>query len=297
MAGGAADDMNCQPLCIIQARLESTRLPRKMLLPLGGETIIARGWRLACEAFGKENCVVAIPATEGNLPLYHEVVRIGATYFQFHGDERDVMERFHRCAHWYRWRPDNVIFRWTPDDFRKAPEMCRRVAVGERLPVEQGGEAFTLAMLDEAHADSNTRQLVNGKMQATSTRNKAIAAGRLRGVKVKVLAQQYGISAGRVIQILAHETQGNVWQNEREHLTYAFSALPLPEPPDDGYPWSVDSEDDYRRAREWVERHESSHIYEYRIPSSNEIGSQLHHMRLDDSAQRAYEDQPGNVKR
>src|SRR5690242_10612729 len=43
--------VNIPPLCIIQARLDSTRLERKMLLTLNGETLIARAWRIACEAF------------------------------------------------------------------------------------------------------------------------------------------------------------------------------------------------------------------------------------------------------
>lgn len=139
------------PLCILQMRLASTRLPQKMLQTLGDETLAARGWRIACEAFGEPHCVVAIPAGDEAGPLGDELRRIGATIFAFDRDENDVLERFHACAHRYRWHPDSIIVRYTADDPWKSVEALRLVASGRRLPVEEGGEAFTLAMLDEAH--------------------------------------------------------------------------------------------------------------------------------------------------
>ncbi len=143
--------MTIPTLCIIQARYHSTRLPGKMLLKLGDETLIARGYRIACEAFGKENVVVATPADIVSTPLADELKRIGAEVFHYEGAENDVLGRFHQCAHRYRWQPDTVLVRYTPDDPLKDVALLRRVAAGERLPVEIGGEAFTLAMLDAAH--------------------------------------------------------------------------------------------------------------------------------------------------
>jgi spore coat polysaccharide biosynthesis protein SpsF (cytidylyltransferase family) len=131
-------------------------MPGKMLRTLPGpdgaeETLIARGWRIACDAFGREHCVVAIPASDGACPLGAELARIRATVFSWDGPEDDVLSRFYHCAHRYRWHPDSVIVRYTPDDPFKSVDGLRRVAAGERLPVEIGGEAFTLAMLDAAH--------------------------------------------------------------------------------------------------------------------------------------------------
>lgn len=143
--------MGLSPLCIIQARYGSTRLPGKMLCDLGGETLIARGYRLACEAFHPANVVVAIPAKDGAGPLGDELRRIDATVFGYDGPEHDVLGRFYACAHSLRWTPDAVIVRYTPDDPFKRPDLMQRVAEGVRLPVELGGEAFTLAMLDEAY--------------------------------------------------------------------------------------------------------------------------------------------------
>lgn len=125
-----------------------------MLARLGNETLIERGYRLACETFGREHVVVATPPLHSlNAPLDVELRRIGAVVYEWNDDdESDVLGRIHSAAHARRWNPASVIFRWTPDDWDKRPDACRRVAAGERLPVELGGEAFTLAMLDAAHA-------------------------------------------------------------------------------------------------------------------------------------------------
>jgi spore coat polysaccharide biosynthesis protein SpsF (cytidylyltransferase family) len=139
------------PLVIIQARLASTRLPNKMLCDLGGQTLIQRAWGIACEAFGEDDCVVAIPKGDEDGPLGAELDRIGANVFAWDGDTADVLGRFHACAHTYRWKHDAVLLRITPDDPFKSAEHMWRVVNGERLPVELGGEAFTLAMLDAAN--------------------------------------------------------------------------------------------------------------------------------------------------
>jgi len=138
------------PLAIIQVRMGSTRLPGKALLPIAGRSMIHRVWATTVEAFGAEHTVVAYPDTPENDPLRDELGRIGATRFAWDGPESDVLGRFHACAHRYRWHPDSVIVRVTADDPYKDVLAMRQVAEGERLPVEFGGEAFTLAMLDEA---------------------------------------------------------------------------------------------------------------------------------------------------
>lgn len=140
--------MHSAPLCIIQARSHSTRLPGKMLRHLGGMTLIERAWWTACDAFSAEHTVVAIPA--GDLDMRDELRRFAAHVFEWGGPVNDVLGRFYHCAHARRWHPESVIVRYTPDDPFKTVEGLRRVASGERLPVEIGGEAFTLGMLDAA---------------------------------------------------------------------------------------------------------------------------------------------------
>ncbi len=138
------------PLAILQARMGSTRLANKMLLELGGQTLIERAFRASVAAFGRENVVAAIPDNDAQRPLVHELERLHCRIFAWQGDENDVLSRVWHAAHSLRWHPASVLLRVTADDGFKSPELMKRVAKGERLPVEQGGEAFTLAMLDEA---------------------------------------------------------------------------------------------------------------------------------------------------
>ena len=128
--------MNIRPLCIIQARYNSTRLPGKMLIELGGETLIAIAWRAAYQIFREEHCVVALPMCDSTSALGDECRRLGANYVAAWRDERDVLGRFWHTAHTYRDDPTDVIVRVTPDDF----------------PIDVTRERFSLAQLDHWHA-------------------------------------------------------------------------------------------------------------------------------------------------
>ena len=164
--------MTPAPLAIVQARIGSTRLPGKLLLDLGGKPLVWWAWNAAVQAFGLENVVVALPASPENDELADTIERFPAyagNTFRRDGPENDVLGRFHACAHRYRWHPDSVIVRVTPDDPFKIPALMWAVARGERHPVELGGEAFTLAMLDAAHARSLGVSYYLGEPLVTST--------------------------------------------------------------------------------------------------------------------------------
>ncbi len=157
--------MNVPPLCIIQARYNSTRLPGKMLLKLGDETLIARAWRIACEAFGQENVIVAIPFDDQAGPLGAELRRMQITVFSYEGDESDVLGRFYACAQSRSIAPNHVIVRLTAEDPFKDPALMTLVArkqaqsqVGYSrivgLPLGCDVEAFTMETLDSAHRNA-----------------------------------------------------------------------------------------------------------------------------------------------
>jgi len=129
----------------------SKRLEGKMLLPLNGKPLIFWAWRRSVEAFGPDNVVVAIPDTPENAPLAAYCERIGANFTLWDGPEDDVLARFYWVANSMRWHHDSVIVRVTPDDPFKVPDLMRRVAAGERHPVELSCEAFTLGYLNMAH--------------------------------------------------------------------------------------------------------------------------------------------------
>jgi len=139
------------PLAIVQARMGSKRLPGKMMLPLKGQPLIYHAWRRSIEAFGDANVVVAMPASKENDPLAAFCDRINAKVFRFDGPEWDVLGRFYACANAMRWHYDAIICRVTADDPFKVPELMKRVAAGERHPVELSCEAFTLGWLNLAH--------------------------------------------------------------------------------------------------------------------------------------------------
>lgn len=138
-----------------------------MCADLGGYPLIWWAWNAAVQAFGWQNVVVAMPANAENDVLHKVVLAMDSgrpwvarnvQVFRWKGPEADVLGRIHHCAHAYRWHPNSVIVRVTPDDPWKVPEVMRLVASGERHPVEIGGEAFTLAMLDDAYAHAEERE-------------------------------------------------------------------------------------------------------------------------------------------
>lgn len=186
-----------------------------MLLDLGGKPLIWWAWKAACEAVDPQNVVVAMPASEENdeladtvqawTPDWGEGDFVEPQVFRWDGDEADVLGRFYHCAHERRWHPDTIISRITPDDPRKSPTNIRRVIEGERLPVELGGEAFTLAMLDKAHQHVSSMdgfRNADGSLWADPA-----ATARLR-----------------------------------EHITHALFGTPPPPPPPGT--WTVDTQSD-----------------------------------------------------
>lgn len=120
------------PLCLIQARLHSTRLPEKMLADVGGKPLLWYAWNAAVEDFGRENVVIAY-AGVGGFMMVHAVSH--ALSFPYFGNENDLLGRLHAAAHFYRWHPHDIIIRVTPDD----------------VPIDTHRERCTLAQLDHWH--------------------------------------------------------------------------------------------------------------------------------------------------
>jgi spore coat polysaccharide biosynthesis protein SpsF (cytidylyltransferase family) len=120
-------------------------------LRIKGRPLIEIAWSNAVGIFGRENVVVAFPKTLENLPLSMFLANLGAQQFEYAGDEEDVLSRFFACALLYRPDFGAMVHRWTPDDPFKDADSVRRVMAGERLPVEMGGECFSVARLTHAH--------------------------------------------------------------------------------------------------------------------------------------------------
>ena len=79
-------------VAIIQARLGSTRLPRKVLLPLLGEPLLAHVVRRVSRATSLDTTVVATTV----LPADDAIVELGRRegWIVERGSERDLLDRY-----------------------------------------------------------------------------------------------------------------------------------------------------------------------------------------------------------
>ena len=99
---------------IIQARVRSTRLPGKALLPLplgGSVTLFEQVLARARRATLVDEVVVALPDTEADLPLLDLAQRKGIRVVR--GSEEDVLSRFHTAAEVFGF---TTIVRLTADN-------------------------------------------------------------------------------------------------------------------------------------------------------------------------------------
>ena len=89
----------------IQARLGSTRLPNKMKLSLGGETVLSWVIKRASLSNEVDLVVLALPDTPENDEL--EMVAQSLGCLTYRGSENDVLERLTLSVREYQ--PDNVV--------------------------------------------------------------------------------------------------------------------------------------------------------------------------------------------
>jgi spore coat polysaccharide biosynthesis protein SpsF len=83
-------------VAIVQARMGSTRLPGKVLLDLGGETVLARVITRLRRAELVEEVVVATTTSQADEAILEECKRIGVSSFR--GSEDDVLDRYYQAA-------------------------------------------------------------------------------------------------------------------------------------------------------------------------------------------------------
>jgi spore coat polysaccharide biosynthesis protein SpsF len=95
---------------VIQARLSSTRLPGKVLRPLGGRSVL--GWvvRAASVAPGVDRVVVATSVDRSDDPIATEALQLGVPIVR--GSLDDVLDRFGEVVRRY---PCDAVVRLTAD--------------------------------------------------------------------------------------------------------------------------------------------------------------------------------------
>jgi len=89
-------DANPKVVAIVQARMGSTRLPGKVLMDLGGHSVLARVVRRLSRATLVSELVVATTDSPADSPIARESERLHVPCFR--GSETDVLDRYHRAA-------------------------------------------------------------------------------------------------------------------------------------------------------------------------------------------------------
>ena len=102
--------------------MSSTRLPGKVMLPLGDTTILDHGLTRCREVPGIDAVCCAIPDTPDCDVVAVEAERLGASVFR--GAENDVLDRYYQAA---RFMNARTILRVTSDCPLTDPDVCGAV--------------------------------------------------------------------------------------------------------------------------------------------------------------------------
>ena len=96
---------------IIQARMTSSRLPAKVMLPLCGKTVL----EIMLDRLGtfKENIIIATTNEGSQTPIVELCKHLHVNYFE--GDTDDVLARYYHAASKYGAKEDDIIVRCTSD--------------------------------------------------------------------------------------------------------------------------------------------------------------------------------------
>lgn len=145
-------------LAIVQARVNSSRLPRKSLACIGRYAAVRHVWERAHDA-AEILTVIAVPASDYDAFLGLGIPR--GSQMGLEGPEEDVLSRFYGAAsHWAR----DIIVRLTADCPFVDPDGIREVVAAVKagadyatltgIPNGFDAEAFTARMLYRACRDA-----------------------------------------------------------------------------------------------------------------------------------------------
>ena len=107
---------------IVQARATSTRLPGKVLLPLGGGTVLGEVLRRCAAIPGIDAVCCAVPVGPVQEEIAAEARRVGVVVAR--GSESDVLDRYFQAARQMR---ADVVMRVTSDCPLIDPVLCGEV--------------------------------------------------------------------------------------------------------------------------------------------------------------------------
>lgn len=149
-------------LCVVQARLTSSRLPNKVLMTLGESnlSILEHVYQRLNKSRYIDKVVFAIPDSAMNNPLAEFMNGKNIPYNR--GSEDDVLDRFYQCAKQYnpkvvvRATCDNPFVDWALGD-KLIENLGDNDYVGcKDTPLGTSLEVFTMPSLEEAHNKATT---------------------------------------------------------------------------------------------------------------------------------------------
>lgn len=114
-------------VALLQARMGSTRLPNKVMLPIGGVPTIELLLRRLARAESIDRIVLATSDDPRNVPLIEHVRTLG--YTAFAGSENDVLDRFYQAA---RANGATTVVRITGDCPLVDPALVDEIIAGHR---------------------------------------------------------------------------------------------------------------------------------------------------------------------
>ena len=152
-------------LIIVQARMTSTRLPGKVLLPLAGQPMLVRLIERLGRVQRADGIVVATTTNPCDDAITAVCERLGVPFFR--GSEHDVLSRYAKTA---RLHAANVVVRITSDCPLIDPDLVDQVIeayeesnvdyVSNMLPpswpLGMAVEVFSAPALEQAHAHART---------------------------------------------------------------------------------------------------------------------------------------------
>lgn len=153
-------------VAIIQARMESTRLPGKVLMDICGKPVL---WHIVNRASKSENLEQIIIATSQNAADDAiEKVALANEWEIYRGSQMNVLERFYKCAVQY---DADVIIRFTGDNtlidphiidlginsFKETPDIDY-MYYREGLPIGMAVEIFTFRALERAYKEATDEE-------------------------------------------------------------------------------------------------------------------------------------------
>lgn len=149
-------------LCVVQARLTSSRLPNKVLMKLGDSnlSILEHVYNRLNQSKHINKVVFAIPDSAMNDSLAIFMDSKGICYTR--GSEDNVLERFYNCAKLYN---PTIVVRATCDnpfvDWELGDTLIERLGENDYVgckdtPLGTSLEVFTMAALEEAYNKATT---------------------------------------------------------------------------------------------------------------------------------------------